>query len=131
MSTSIFFEFLQVAVGNRETLSCELSDNDWKDIFLSLKKQALLGIGFSAVEKLHTQGVACTANLRMKWMALVVQREYWLLLQQTLSSLWIQPLSGQEDSISSTLFPIRTRKPVWNSLKSMEKEKTSLQSCLL
>ena len=75
MSTSIFFEFLQVAVGNRETLSCELSDNDWKDIFLSLKKQALLGIGFSAVEKLHTQGVACTANLRMKWMALAFQIE--------------------------------------------------------
>ena len=75
MSINLFFEFLQVAIGNRETLSGELSDNDWQDIFLLLKKHALLGVGFTAVERLHIKGIVCPAKLRMQWYALVVQIE--------------------------------------------------------
>ena len=45
MSINLFFEFLQVAIGNRETLSRELSDDEWNDVFLLLKKHALLGVG--------------------------------------------------------------------------------------
>ena len=75
MSINLFFEFLQVAIGNRETLSRELSDNDWQDIFLLLKKHALLGVGFTAVERLHVKGIVCPAKLRMQWYALVVQIE--------------------------------------------------------
>ena len=75
MSINLFFEFLQVAIGNRETLSRELSDNDWQDIFLLLKKHALLGLGFTAVERLHVKGIVCPAKLRMQWYALVVQIE--------------------------------------------------------
>ena len=75
MSINLFFEFLQVAISNRETLSRELSDNDWKDIFLLLKKHALLGVGFTAVERLHVKGIVCPAKLRMQWYALVVQIE--------------------------------------------------------
>lgn len=74
-SINLFFEFLQVAIGNRETLSRELSDNDWLDIFLLLKKHALLGVGFTAVERLHVKGIACPAKLRMQWYAMVVQIE--------------------------------------------------------
>ena len=75
MSINLFFEFLQVAIGNRETLSRELSDNNWQDIFLLLKKHALLGVGFTAVERLHVKGIACPAQLRMQWYAMVVQIE--------------------------------------------------------
>ena len=75
VSINLFFEFLQVAIGNRETLSRELSDNDWQDIFLLLKKHALLGVGFTAVERLHVKGIVCPAKLRMQWYALVVQIE--------------------------------------------------------
>ena len=75
MSINLFFEFLQVAIGNRETLSRELSDNDWQDIFLLLKKHALLGVGFTAVERLHIKGIVCPAKLRMQWYAFVVQIE--------------------------------------------------------
>lgn len=75
MSINLFFEFLQVAIGNRETLSGELSDNDWQDIFFLLKKHALLGVGFTAVERLHIKGIVCPAKLRMQWYALVVQIE--------------------------------------------------------
>ena len=75
MSINLFFEFLKVAIGNRETLSGELSDNDWQDIFLLLKKHALLGVGFTAVERLHIKGIVCPAKLRMQWYAMVVQIE--------------------------------------------------------
>ena len=75
MEGRLFFEFLQVAIGNRESLSRELSDNEWQDIFRLLKKHALLGVGFTAVERLHTKGIVCPAELRMKWYALAVQIE--------------------------------------------------------
>ena len=75
MEGRLFFEFLQVAIGNRESLSRELSDNEWQDIFRLLKEHALLGVGFTAVERLHTKGIVCPAELRMKWYALAVQIE--------------------------------------------------------
>ena len=75
MEVGLFFEFLQVAIGNRESLSRELSDNEWQDIFRLLKEHALLGVGFTAVERLHAKGVVCPAQLRMQWYALVVQIE--------------------------------------------------------
>ena len=75
MEVRLFFEFLQVAIGNRESLSRELSDNEWQDIFLLIKKHALLGVGFTAVERLHTKGIVCPAELRIKWYALAVHIE--------------------------------------------------------
>ena len=75
MEGRLFFEFLQVAIGNRESISCELSDNEWQDIFRLLKEHALLGVGFTAVERLHTKGIVCPAELRIKWYALAVQIE--------------------------------------------------------
>ena len=71
----LFFEFLQVAIGNRETMSRALSDSEWKEIFRLLKEQSLLGVGFTAVERLHAKGVVCPPQLRMQWYALVVQIE--------------------------------------------------------
>ena len=75
MEVRLFFEFLQVAIGNRESLSRELSDNEWQDIFRLLKEHALIGVGFTAVERLHAKGVVCPMQLRMQWYALVVQIE--------------------------------------------------------
>ena len=75
MEVSLLFEFLQVAVGNRESLSGGVSDADWHRLFEFCKKQALIGVGFTAVEKLHAMGVVCPAALRMKWMALALQIE--------------------------------------------------------
>ena len=75
MEARLFFEFLQVAIGNMESLSRELSDNEWQDIFLLIKKHALLGVGFTAVERLHTKGIVCPAELRIKWYALAVHIE--------------------------------------------------------
>ena len=75
MEVRLFFEFLQVAVGNRKSLSVSVMDADWHRLFEFCKRQALIGVGFSAVEKLHAMGVVCPAALRMQWMALALQIE--------------------------------------------------------
>ena len=72
---NLFFEFIQVAVRNRKSLSVSVSDADWHRLFEFCKRQALIGIGFSAVERLHAIGLVCPAALRMKWMALALQIE--------------------------------------------------------
>ena len=69
------FEFLQVAVGNSKSLSVSVTDADWLRLFEFCKKQALIGVGFTAVEKLHAMGVVCPATIRMQWMALTLQIE--------------------------------------------------------
>ena len=75
LDMTLFFEFLQVAMGNRKSLSGGIKDADWQRLFEFCKRQALIGIGFSAVEKLHSIGVVCPAALRMQWMALALQIE--------------------------------------------------------
>ena len=75
MEVRLFFEFIQVAVGNRKSLSVSVTDADWHRLFEFCKRQALIGVGFSAVEKLHAMGVVCPAALRMQWLALALQIE--------------------------------------------------------
>ena len=72
---NILFEFIQIALGNRKSLSGSVADADWHRLFEFCEKQALIGVGFTAVEKLHAMGVVCPANLRIKWMALALQIE--------------------------------------------------------
>ena len=69
------YQFIQIAIGNRKSLSVGITDVGWHQLFDFCKKQALIGVGFTAVEKLHTQGIACPAALRMKWMASALQIE--------------------------------------------------------
>ena len=75
MEGRLFFEFIQVAVGNRKSLSVSVTDADWHRLFEFCKKQALIGVGFSAVERLHTKGIVCPEELRIKWYALAVHIE--------------------------------------------------------
>lgn len=69
----MLFDFLQVATGNRKSLSVNISDTDWHRLFDFCNRQALVGVGFSAVERMHRQGIQCPVSLKMKWMALVLQ----------------------------------------------------------
>ena len=75
MEDKVYFEFIQVAMANMKSLSCDINDADWHRLFDFCKKQALIGVGFTAAEKLHTLGVECPANLRMQWMAISLQIE--------------------------------------------------------
>src|SRR5574344_2196481 len=71
----LYFEFLQIAIGNRKSLSAAINDSDWLRLFDFCKKQAMIGVGFSAVEKLHAVGAVCPHSLMMKGMALALQIE--------------------------------------------------------
>ena len=75
MTEKVCFDLLQVATGNRKALSTSVSYTDWHRLFDFCKRQALVGIGFSAVEMLHQQGIECPVSLKMKWMALALQIE--------------------------------------------------------
>ena len=50
MEEKVYFEFLQVAVGNRKSLSVSVVDADWHRLFEFCKRQSLIGVGFMAVE---------------------------------------------------------------------------------
>ena len=71
----MFFEFIQVAVGNRKSLSVSVTDADWHRLFEFCKKQALIGVGFTALEHLHTMGIECPLDIGMKWMAMALHIE--------------------------------------------------------
>lgn len=48
----ILFELLQVAIDLKDGSSLTATSSDWKKFYSFCKKQALLGIGFSALEKI-------------------------------------------------------------------------------
>ena len=48
----IFFELLQVAIGNRQGLSRVPTPEEWEEIYEMSKKQSLTGIAFAGVERL-------------------------------------------------------------------------------
>ena len=74
-AVDICFEFLQVALGTRQSLSRPLCVKDWWRCFVFCKQQALLGVGFAAVEQLHEQGMECPKELRMRWMIAALRIE--------------------------------------------------------
>ncbi len=69
------FHFLRVPIGNIERLPFLPNDNDWLTFYIFCKQQALLGVGFAAVEQLHEQGMECPKELRMRWMAAALRIE--------------------------------------------------------
>lgn len=52
---NLFFELIQVAIGNRSQLSSTPTMKEWEAIYDLSKKQALLGIAFSGIERLPLQ----------------------------------------------------------------------------
>ena len=69
--SNILFDFIQIAIGNRKSLSATINDSDWLRLFEFCKSQDILGIGYTAVEKLHNQGLICPSSLEEQWRALV------------------------------------------------------------
>ena len=48
----LFFELLRIALGTQESLTTSLTDDEWLDVSQMAVKQSVLGILYSAVEKL-------------------------------------------------------------------------------
>lgn len=66
MLQRIFFEFLQVTIGQRSCLSRALTMGEWKGLYGLLKKHALLGIGYVAIQKLPKEQWPPNAMI-MQW----------------------------------------------------------------
>ena len=63
----LFFDLLQVAVGQREMLSHAPSDVEWRVLHDMARKQAVLGVCFYAVQKLHEHGQTPPQELIYRW----------------------------------------------------------------
>ena len=48
----LFFELLQIAIGNRDKFSHSPTEGEWKELFALAQKQAMVGIAFRGVEQL-------------------------------------------------------------------------------
>ena len=66
MLQRIFFEFLQVTIGQRSCLSRALTMGEWKGLYGLLKKHALLGVGYVAIQKLPKEQWPPNAMI-MQW----------------------------------------------------------------
>ena len=73
--SELFFDFIQIAIGNRKSLSVAIDHSDWGRLFEYCKSHDILGIGYSAVEKLHSQGIACPSSLEEQWREIAYQIE--------------------------------------------------------
>lgn len=68
----ICFDLLQVAIGVKEGNLLVVSSQQWQEFYVFCKRQALLGVGFAAVEKIGS----CPKNLMLSWYAVVMQILY-------------------------------------------------------
>lgn len=59
-----FFELLQVAIGNRDSMSGVLSAEEWEEIYEKAKKQTLVGIAFKGVERLPEEQLPPRPRIR-------------------------------------------------------------------
>ena len=66
MLQRIFFEFLQVTLGQRSCMSRALTMEEWKGLYALLKKHALLGVGYVAIQKLPKEQWPPNAMI-MQW----------------------------------------------------------------
>ncbi len=66
----LFFELLQVAVGQRGSLSHAPSEEEWRELFGMARKQAVLGVCFHAVQQLHDFGQRPPQPLIYEWFSI-------------------------------------------------------------
>lgn len=66
MLQRIFFEFLQLTIGQRSCMSRGLTMEEWKGLYGLLKKHALLGVGYVAIQKLPKEQWPPNAMI-MQW----------------------------------------------------------------
>ena len=63
------FDLLQVAIGKHDGNLLDVSPGEWMNFYSFCRKQALLGIGFSALEKIGS----CPKDLMLSWYGVVLQ----------------------------------------------------------
>lgn len=68
----LIFELLQVAIGNRLSLSIIPNEEQWKELFALAKKQALVGICYAGILKLPKEQMPSQMFL-LKWVGLATK----------------------------------------------------------
>lgn len=66
----LFFELIQVAIGCRNSLSRNPSENEWEAIFDIADKQAVAGVALAALEELLNHGQKPSTELLLQWIGL-------------------------------------------------------------
>lgn len=69
----LFYQLIQVALGQRDVLSRTPSDEEWCEIFEIVQKQAVAGVAMAALEKLSVQGQKPPQMLLLEWIGLSEQ----------------------------------------------------------
>lgn len=69
----LFYELVQVALGQRETLSRNPSDTEWEELFTLSQKQAVAGVALIALEKMSQRGQKPPMDLLYEWIGLSEQ----------------------------------------------------------
>jgi hypothetical protein len=67
---SLFYEIVQIALGNRKTISKLLSTEEWQALFLFSQKQAISGVILEALETLSAANVKPPMNILYEWIGL-------------------------------------------------------------
>lgn len=72
----LFFELLQVALGNREQLSCVPSAAEWADLYDEAERQAILGVLLEGLERLPAEQLP-PVPMKLQWigMAQMIEAE--------------------------------------------------------
>ena len=65
----IFYELILVALGHRKSLSRNPSDQEWRWLFHTCQKQAIVAFVFSALDKLNRAEQKVPVNLVYEWLA--------------------------------------------------------------
>lgn len=74
MKYDFFFELLQISIGRRDFFSQNMTATEWANLFQMAKKQALVGVTASAIERLP-QEQRPPKPLMQQWAILTVQVE--------------------------------------------------------
>ena len=74
-SHNLFFELIQLAIGQRVGMSKLPSAQDWEILFATAQKQAVVGVMLSALGTLEEAGAKPPKSLLLKWIGLGMQIE--------------------------------------------------------
>ena len=66
----MFYELIQVALGQREKLSRSPSEEEWAELFVLSQKQGVVGVVLPALEKLSSKGQKPSTLLLLEWIGL-------------------------------------------------------------
>ena len=72
MLQQLFFEMIQVAIGQRSCMPRALTMEEWKGLYALLKKHALLGIGYVAIQELPKEQWPPKVMI-LQWVAIAQQ----------------------------------------------------------